>query len=329
MGGAGEGRRALVLALLACGGAAACASVTARPEPPPAPPPAPTPAPPADQARAAAPDDGSVARRHGPVSQFDAPPPGGVPSAPPTTFLFPPGPLLYDPYLAAQRQSRTAVKLLHTFGPDQHERIETVLGTVRSLVRWKPEDGSDTANEVEFEAAVFSRFDVHRNYDQEASDWRFGIPIVHRDGDFAWKLHLYHLSSHLGDDTIERTGRKPLQYHLDEAAGGLSWDASGSSRVYGEVGYALYASAPTYNGRVEAGYEWAGRKWRSGFAPFVALDLQARKEQNWAGDLTFAVGVAYARSFRLSLEYYRGRDTQTQFLDRRLQWVAMGLSFDF
>ncbi len=325
-GSAFPGAAFVVLAVLAAG----CASAPAHP---PA-----LPLPPRDASRAAPPDDGRVERLRGPVARLEEPaprevPPPGAADAPAPArkgwFAFPPGPLLYDPYLAAQRQSRTAVKVIRPFGGGDHERIEATIGVDRSLVRWKADEDSTAASEVEFEAAVFTRFDVHTQYEMEASDWRFGLPFVHRDGNLAWKIHLYHLSSHLGDDYIKRTGRTGSQYHLEEVAGGLSWDATADSRIYGEAGAAVYNGPATYSGRVQAGYEWVGRKWGSGLAPYFAVDLQARKEQDWTPDATVAVGIAFGRNFRLGLEYYHGRDTQTQFLARRTHWVSVGLYFDY
>jgi len=321
---------ALAVPALLAALAAGCAGVPASPPK----------APPAlsrVQARSETPDDGRVARLRGPVARLEEPAPQretpGNPDGPPPEakrwFLFPPGPLLYDPYLAAQRQSRTAVKVLFPFGGRDHQRIEAAIGLSRSLLRWKSEVDPDAASELEFEAGVFARFDEHSRDDLEASDWRFGLPFVWRDGDLAWKFHLYHLTSHLGDEFMAHTGRKPLAYHLEEAAGGLSWDASRSSRVYGEAGAAVYTGDPTYSGRLQTGYEWVGGKWTSGLAPYFAVDLQARKEQTWTPNRTVALGLAYGRNFRFGFEYYRGRDTQTQFLKQRIQWVSLGLTFDY
>jgi hypothetical protein len=231
--------------------------------------------------------------------------------------------------MAAQRQSRTAVKVIRPFGRTDDTRIEATLGLDRSLARWRSEGDPDAATEVGFEAAVFARFDLHEEYDMEATDWRFGIPLVRRDGDLAWKVHLSHRTSHLGDEYMERTGATPVHYHMEEAAAGVSWDASAGSRVYGEAGAALYTGGPAANGRVQSGYEWVGSKGGLGLSPWVAMDLEARNEQDWNPNATLAAGVALGRSARLGFEYYRGRDPQTQFLEDRMQWVALALTFDY
>jgi hypothetical protein len=143
------------------------------------------------------------------------------------------------------------------------------------------------------------------------------------------KFHLYHLTSHLGDEFIERTGTRVVPYHLEEAAAGASWDLLDGVRVYGEGAAAVYTSRPTGNGRVQVGLEWVGRKGSSGLCPFVAVDLQARNEQDWNPTKVLAAGVAYGRDLRLGLELLHGRDPQTQFLEDNIFYLGLGLSVVF
>ena len=254
----------------------------------------------------------------------------GAPGPRGSAQLFPSDGLLYDPYLAAPRQSRMGVKLIFPVGGDDRNRkIENALGLHRSVVRWSAEGEPAAGTEVQFEAGVFARFDIKEHWDMDASDWRFGIPVVHRDGDLAWKIHLYHLTSHLGDEYIDRTGSEHITYHLEEAAFGVSWDVSAGSRLYGEAGVAIYAGPDTDNGRVQVGWEWVGSKASTGLSPYFALDIQARHEQEWTPGKTAALGLAYGTHVRLGVEYYHGRDTQTQFLDERVHYVALNLAIDF
>jgi hypothetical protein len=276
---------------------------------------------------------GGVPRHRGPGARLAEPAPGSEATAPlppgeKRLTLFPRGGLLYDPYLAAPRQSRTAVKLQFPLGDGSNVRIENTIGGVTSLARWTTEAEPDSGTEVQVEAAVFARFDLHERYDFEASDWRFGFPIVRREGDLAWKLHLYHMTSHLGDEYMERTGARPIDYHLEAAAAGLSWDASDGGRIYGEAEAAIYTGGPTGSGRFQVGYEWVGRKWSTGLSPFFAVDVQARKEQDWTLNKVVALGLAYGTHIRLGLEYYHGKDTQTQLMDERVRWLALGITLD-
>jgi len=243
--------------------------------------------------------------------------------------LFPRDGFLYDPYLAAPRQSQTGSKVLIPLRAGEPTRIENALGLARPVVRWTPSEDPGSGTEIQVEAAVFARFDIRERWDLDAADFRFGFPVVRRVGDLAWRIHAYHLTSHLGDEFIERTGAAVVPYHLEEIAAGLSWDVDDGSRVYGEAAAAVYASRPTGNGRVQAGFEWVGSKGPAGLSPYFAVDLQSRNEQDWSPGKTVAAGVAYGRDVRLALEVFHGRDPQTQFLDDNIFYLSIGLSVFF
>ena len=279
--------------------------------------------------------------RKGPGARLLAPPPpppgpldGQEPEFAPQgnwkKEVFPGNGLLYDTYLAAQRQSRSSLKIIYpTGGDDNHKKVEGTIGFDIPVVRWTNLADPSVATELQFELAVFSRFDRKERWDMDATDWRFGIPLAHRDGDLAWKIHLYHMSSHLGDEYMVRTGATPIDYHLNEAAFGLSWDATEGQRLYGEAGIAVYTSGPADNGRLQAGWEWVGSKASTGLAPFMAIDIESRHYTNWIPGKTAAVGVAYGRYVRMSVEYYHGYDTQTQFAKQQQQYLALGLAMEF
>ena len=236
--------------------------------------------------------------------------------------------VLYQPYLADPRQARSSVKFSIAGSDGSNAKIENTFGLVRSIVRWQE---GDEAYEIEFEAAAFSRFDTKEHWDLDATDYRFGFPFVYRSGDLAYKFHLWHLTSHLGDEFIERTGRKRDSYHLNEAAFGVSWDPEESLRLYGEVGLAVYTGTATDSGRVQLGLEWVDVRAKGPWVPYAAMDLQSRNEIDWSVNRAIAAGFLVrvgenARALRFALEYYDGRDLQTQFLDQRERTLSLMLA---
>jgi hypothetical protein len=286
------------------------------------------------RAEEAAPSAGTVGQR-GPGARLLEPPPEEAVSEPAPAAgglrrtFFPRDGYLYDPYLAAPRQSQTGSKLLIPLRAGEPRRIENALGLALPVVRWTAEEDRGSGTEIQIEAGVFARFDIRERWDLDAADFRFGVPVVHREGDLALKFHLYHLTSHLGDEFIERTGTEVVPYHLEEAAGGVSWDFAAGSRVYAEAAAAVYTSRPTGNGRVQLGFEWVGKKSTAGLCPYLAVDLQARNEQDWNPLKVFAAGLAYGRSARVGVELVHGRDPQTQFLDDNVFYLTLGLSVAF
>lgn len=245
---------------------------------------------------------------------------------------------LYRPYLADPRQSRTGTKVEFPARSSRKAdiKIENTLGGFRTLALWKDPHRPEHRMDLSIEAAVFSRFNVIEGWDLDAADYRFGFPFSYRKGDLALKVHVWHLTSHLGDEYISREGRARDSYHLEEVAFGASVDLDPHSRIYVEAGVALYVGPETGSGRIQGGAEWVGRPFESGgrLAPFLATDLQARHETGWNPNLTIGSGVLLlpqpGRTSRLRgyLEYYRGGDQQTQFKSDREHYWAFGFAAD-
>ncbi|HXG60894.1 MAG TPA: DUF1207 domain-containing protein [Planctomycetota bacterium] len=244
--------------------------------------------------------------------------------------------ILYKPYLADPRQSRSGSKVQFPIrNRDGNIKIENTLGGYRPLALWT--DAQDPDEELQFsiEAAVFSRFDIQEGWDMDAADYRFGFPFVYRRGDLALKVHVWHLTSHLGDEYMSREGRKRDSYHLDEVAFGASLQLDPAWRAYAEIGVGFYTGPATESGRAQAGLEWVGRPWTGRVSPFVAADFQTRNEIGWGWNGAVLAGVLAlprnpgSATFRAFLEYYRGHDQQTQFKSQLEHYLAVGFSADF
>lgn len=244
---------------------------------------------------------------------------------------------LYRTYLADPRQSKSGTKVQFPVRGDRHDniKIENVLGGHRPLVSWTDPGHPDEEMQLQIEAAVFSRFDIQEGWDMDAADYRFGFPFLFRSGDVILKVHPYHITSHLGDEYISREKAHRESYHLNELAVGASWPASGNWRLYAELGIAMYTGPRTDSGRAQLGAEYIFEPISARVAPFAALDLQTRNEIDWSWNLTAMTGLmlipksGMGHGLRLTLEYYRGNDIQTQFKADREHFVGLGFAADF
>ena len=70
-----------------------------------------------------------------------------------------------------------------------------------------------------------------------------------------YKVAWQHLSSHVGDEYAERTGRRRIAYTRNELAGGISERLGERWRAYGEIGwgYSLKNNDLQEPGRVQGG----------------------------------------------------------------------------
>src|SRR5438270_13752563 len=78
---------------------------------------------------------------------------------------------------------------------------------------------------------------------------RAGVPITFRSGPWAGKFGWEHTSTHLGDETMVRTGLRPIDYEKDELVTGLSYVFEERVRVYGTVSWAFYLDIPDDSNR--------------------------------------------------------------------------------
>jgi hypothetical protein len=226
----------------------------------------------------------------------------------------------------------TGVRLQFPIEKADDSKIENVLATHLAVFRF---GDRGIGLELEAEGAAFGRFDFNENWDMDGVDFRFGFPIVYRAGTAALKLHPWHITSHLGDEFIERTGRKRISYARNEIALGISWEVSPQWRVYVEGGYAVARDDLNEPWRVMAGVETVGRhlgpSWPETFA---ALNLTAHEETDWGVQLNVEAGVwlrpeGSHRGIRIGIGYFRGPSPLTQFFNENEEYWTFGFSLPF
>ena len=247
------------------------------------------------------------------------------------TEWFPEG-FAYRHPLADSRAPVSGVRLQFPLEPEGDFKIENRLAT--HLAVWRQTTG-ESMLEVQAEGGAFARFNFEENWDMDGVDFRFGFPLVARSGAFALKLHPSHVTSHLGDEYIERTGAKRITYARNEIALGLSWDLAERWRVAVEGGYALSYGEVNEPLRFMASAETVGRHFGRHFPEtFAALNLTSFEEQDWGVQVSLEAGVwlrpeGSHRGVRLSVGYFTGPSPLTQFFDDYEEYWTLGLSVPF
>ncbi|HEU4338564.1 MAG TPA: DUF1207 domain-containing protein [Planctomycetota bacterium] len=245
---------------------------------------------------------------------------------------FPEG-LAYRHPIADPRAPVTGVRFQFPVDRDDDFKNESVLATHLSL--WRAGDPELVAFEFQAEGAAFGRFNFSENWDMDGVDFRFGFPIVSRAGPIALKLHPWHITSHLGDEFIERTGRKRVVYARNEIALGISWDIDPEWRVYFEVGYAPSRGDVNEPLRYMAGVETVGRHFGEDWPEtYAALNLTSIEEQDYGIQLNLEAGVWFRpekthRGVRIGLGYFRGPSALTQFFDDNEEYWTTGFALPF
>lgn len=254
-----------------------------------------------------------------------------VQPAEPKTEWFPEG-LAYVHPMADPRAPVSGCRLQFPLDSGDDLKIENRLAT--HLTIWRKGDLDSECFEIQAEGAAHGRFDLVHMWDMDGVDFRFGFPIVSRTGAIAVKLHPWHMTSHLGDEFIERTGRLRVVYARNEICVGISVDKE-QWRVYAEAGYAFSRGEVNEPFRFMVGFETVARHLGPDFPEsFAAINLTSFEEQDYGVQVSFEFGVwlrpeKSVRGVRLNLGYFRGPSPLTQFLDDNEQYWSVGFSLPF
>ena len=276
----------------------------------------------------------------------ETPPPPTTASAPalptgaarveqPAFAVLPPG-LLFEPLTADLRWPRfSASYQYYRNDPDVEHAAAVSFGETFSLYRQQTAIG---AVEVQFTAGVFSTFDLATDsYDLINTDFRVGIPVAWRSGDWSAIARLYHQSSHLGDEYLLRETRvdRRVDFSYEALDAFLSFDIGRSWRIYGGGG-ALLRKEPDALKRPfgQGGVEFVSPAALLGgrLRPVAAVDLQARAQDDWDPEVSVHAGVQLegvalvGRRIQLLAQYYKGRNPNGQFYDRGIEFVGLGLT---
>ena len=244
---------------------------------------------------------------------------------------------LYPTYIAdplrptfnAQLQHYTKVGIANA-GDD---RFDLKLGANLPLYEW---DTGTQPIQLVLIAGFHGQFDNTQSQDNLGWDGIYGLHLATRLSD---KLMLRagskHISSHLGDEYIEQTGRTRIQYTREELRVGLAWSGMPRSLIYAELSHAYDIRnedlQDPWRAQIGAQYQSAQRFWQAQLNWYVAADFSSYQENDWDINTTLQAGVSApsgAHMWRLGLEFYSGRSQLGEFFQDDEQYWSLGLWFD-
>ncbi|REJ71213.1 MAG: DUF1207 domain-containing protein [Planctomycetota bacterium] len=260
-------------------------------------------------------------------------------AAAPWTWHLLPDDLVYRSYLGSPHEPRLTSAILHE--SDAGWLWELEVGTRVGLVRYGTPDGARPPEgwQIDIQGAAFPRLNLERNYDLDAIDFEVGLPVTWRRGPLQTKFELRHISSHVGDEFLERNpGFMRANYVRDSLVFGVGMFPTPDVRVYGEADYAF-----NYDGGAEPWHfqfgvdysptpvvEWLG--WHG--TPFAAVNGELREEVDFGGGFNAVAGWQLrgpqsGRLFRFGLQYYNGKSLQFSFFDQHEELFGAAIWYDY
>jgi hypothetical protein len=242
--------------------------------------------------------------------------------------------LIYHSYWAGVHEPRLGIVMQRITGGDAF--FDGTLGGRVGLLRY----GTGNAifpqgYQLDVEAAAMVRLTLDEIRDFETADYRVGIPLTYGIDNWQFKLAVYHLSSHLGDEFIvANPGATRINYVRDEVVLGASYYPIPECRLYGEIGYAFNVDGGAEPWEIQIGTELAaaGPTGLRG-TPFFAVNGHLREEVDWGGDLSTQLGWLWrgnsGQVTRIGLHYFNGKSSQYQTFNQFEEQIGLGLWYDF
>jgi hypothetical protein len=249
--------------------------------------------------------------------------------------MFPPT-LLWEPPLAIKREPRLAFLGSTLTNEFNRETMDFSIGNTVGLFRYDFAD-SPLRLELDIFGVIITRIS-QRDFLVD-SDYRGGLPVTFSYGPWHGKIGYEHTSTHLGDETLVRTGRQPFDFIKDELVIGVGrWLFGYSLRLYGDAGWALSQFVPGNPSplRFDLGAEWYHRRV-TGFRgePFAATNLEFNGSYGFNPNFTLQAGWLWRdpnrrlSQLRVYGEYFTGRSPFGQFFQDREHWVGIGIATDY
>jgi hypothetical protein len=258
----------------------------------------------------------------------------------------PPYGSLFQPLLADPRQVSHSAALRmgdRTFGPSL---AAVSFGDEIPIYRWFDVWECGAMMQIGIESGIFAVFKLNvPSMDLQNADYYVGIPMTYAYKCWSYRLRIYHISSHVGDEFLlleDHPDFKRTNPSFEALDFFTSYQLTRNIRLYGGVGYYLASdeSYPQDNWYIGYGFEiriLGGRDacsklyWEPIFAAYVAN----RQFQNWKFDVTCFAGIEVGRNefignrLRFGVEYHDGFSVDGQFQKCRTNWTSLKLSYYF
>jgi len=247
---------------------------------------------------------------------------------------------LYPPSLADPQRVEFGVQWLsftRAAIPDSGDsRVSLRAGGQFGILRADGSGADNRAWQVDLLGGFNAQFDADHSLDNIGWDGRYGLLITTgRSGGAAFKFGALHDSSHVGDEYVKRTGRARIGYTRHELAAGVSVPLGGRWRTYAEGGWGYQPgnSELMKPGRGQAGLEYQScpgtREGCTGW--YGAVDASAMEERDWRIDTALQMGLVArsgGRTWRIGIEWYRGRPPIGEFFQYTESSISLGLWLD-
>lgn len=246
-----------------------------------------------------------------------------------------PSGIIYRSYMASVHESRLAGIVFA--GTGNRSYLDVALGGRVGILRYGTADELHPQGwQVDMEGAGFPRLALDHNWDVDAADFRFGVPLTYGIDNWQYKFSFYHMSSHLGDEFAIRNpgslaGR--INYSRDALVLGASWFPQPAWRLYTEADWAFHYDDGSRPWEFQFGVDYA-QPGPTGIygTPFFAVNGHIREAVDFGGNFVVQTGWLWrgpaGHTLRSGFHYFNGKSSQFEFFDTFEQQIGFGIWYD-
>lgn len=204
------------------------------------------------------------------------------------------------------------------------------------LLRVHPMDKHEQVFQLNLDIGFNALFDADLSWDVIGWNGIYALIGQYRfNSHWAIKAGLNHISSHIGDEYIQRTARQRINYMRQELLLGANWQFHQNWQIYAETGYGYRLSNETLQKpwRVQSGIQTmsnAGRRAAT-HGWYAALDLSATEERDYSINTTLQTGRYYHfgnRRFLTGIEMYDGQVQIGELFQNDIRYILLGFWVD-
>jgi Protein of unknown function (DUF1207) len=207
------------------------------------------------------------------------------------------------------------------------------IGQNVGVYRFDDNEGIDGAITLHMEFGIFSRFFMEEpTRDLINADFRIGLPLQFRRGPWQLRVGYRHLSSHIGDDYLNRFPESVLQTSKDGFVGDVAYRLNEAVRVYGGADYNFHTNAFMSRASLRGGFEFdaipAGEE--DSVWPFLAADAEYFSySDDVAINVTGGIGFRVrGRLMRVEGRGHLGPSAMAQFREIPETFLGLGIRID-
>jgi hypothetical protein len=199
--------------------------------------------------------------------------------------------------------------------------------------------GKAVSWELNFGTAIYTQFDLIKRDDGSYlaglinNDYKISVDYSLRKNKNIFKLRIFHLSSHLGDDYIARNPDRTVNDKSENYEQiDMTWlRLIGTNYLYAGVGeiYTPYVFRERFSMQAGGLLNFGAPKPVSFF---TSANIKLLAENDFVPDVRTAFGMNFNRKsesiFRIWFEYYSGQLPYSTIDYGRVNWIGFGLSLN-